>query len=290
MKIDLHIHSSASDGTFTPTEILNLIKVNNLSAFSITDHDTIEGNSEIIQTGLSESVNFLTGVEISSCLPNPFTSNGSFHILGYGFDINNTELNIALKKFQTARNDRNPRIISRLNNLGIDVSMPEVIEEAGGGLIGRPHMASLLLKKGHVSSIKGAFDTLLAKGQPAFVDKYRVDAENAIKLINNAGGIAVLAHPVSLEMSYKETEALLKTLSEMGLGGVETHYSNHSPEATKRYSEIACKSGMLITGGSDFHGSLKDDISIGTGRGDLNVPFNIYEKIMKALKKKRERV
>ena len=290
MKIDLHIHSTASDGSYTPAEILNLIKEFNICAFSITDHDTIDGNREILNSGLSESDNFLTGVEISSFPPEPFKSSGSFHILGYGFDINDTELNMALKKFQTAREERNPRIISTLNSLDIDISMAEVIEEAGGGLIGRPHMASVLLKKGHVGSIKEAFDTLLAKGRPAFVDKYRVNAENAIALINNAGGVAVLAHPVTMEMAYGETEALLKTLSEMGLGGIEAHYSNHSQEATKIYSMLARNTGLLVTGGSDFHGSLKDDISIGTGRGDLDVPFTLYETIMTALKKKRERV
>ncbi len=290
MNIDLHIHSSASDGSYAPAEILHLIKEHNLSAFSITDHDTIDGNMVLLDSGLSESDNFLTGVEISSYPPEPFISSGSFHILGYGFDPGNTELNAALKKFQTAREERNPQIISRLNNMGVDLCMEEVLKEAGGGLIGRPHMASLLLKKGYVSSIKEAFDTLLAKGKPAFVDKYRVNAGNAIKLINNAGGISVLAHPVSLEMAYDELSKLLKELTILGLDGLEAYYTNHSQEATERYCALAREAGLLVTGGSDFHGSLKDNVNIGTGKGSLKVPFNLYSKILLTLKQKRERV
>ncbi len=286
--IDLHIHSTASDGSYTPVEILQLVNKHRISAFSITDHDTIDGNIELMTQNLSESDNFLTGVEISSYPPDQFNCSGSFHILGYGFDLGNVDLNKALKHFQTAREERNPRIISRLNELGIDICMNEVVQESGGGLIGRPHIASVMLSKGYVTSIKEAFDTLLAKGKPAFVDKYRVNAENAIQLIHNAGGLPVLAHPVSLDMQFEETRELLKELKVYGLKGIEAYYSNHSQEATDRYCALAAEADLLVTGGSDFHGSLKDNVNIGTGKGNLYVPFSLYDRIAKELKQKRE--
>ncbi len=283
MNIDLHIHSSASDGSFSPAEILELVHKLNLGAFSITDHDTIDGNRDVLLSGIPESIDFLSGVEISSYPPEGFSSSGSFHILGYGIDIEDRALNQSLEKFQRAREDRNPKIISRLNNAGVAISMNEVIQEAGGGLIGRPHIANLLLKKGYVISIKDAFNKYLAKGELAFVDKYRIDCENAIKLIKNAGGIPVLAHPVTLGMEFSEIENFLKKLIKLGLLGIEAYYTNHSPEQTERYCQLADKLGLLVTGGSDFHGSLKDSVDIGTGNGDLNVPYHLYETLIKAL-------
>lgn len=283
MKIDLHIHSSASDGSFSPAEILNAVQKINLGAFSITDHDTIDGNKTVIKSGIPVSVNFLSGVEISSYPPEPFSSSGSFHILGYGIDIEDEPLNQSLLKFQKARNDRNPKIISKLNNLGIDISIEEVAAKAGAGLIGRPHIAKLLIEKGYAATVKEAFNKYLARGGAAFVDKYRIDCENAIKLIRNAGGIPVLAHPVTLGMEFPQTEILLKKMVEFGLLGIEAIYTTHSPEDTQKYCLLADKLGLLITGGSDFHGSFKDNVEIGTGNGNLNIPYHLYEKLITVL-------
>ena len=283
MKIDLHIHSSASDGSFSPAEILNVVQKINLSAFSITDHDTIDGNKDAIKSGIPASINFLSGVEISSYPPEPFSSSGSFHILGYGFDIEDIPLNQSLLKFQDARNARNPKIISKLNSIGINISMKEVVVKAGGGLIGRPHIASLLIEKGYAKNIKEAFNKYLAKGGAAFVDKYRIDCENAIKLIRNAGGIPEIAHPITLGMDLRQTEELLKKMVDLGLLGVEAIYTTHSPEDTKKYCLMAEKLGLLVTGGSDFHGSFKENIEIGTGSGSLDIPYHLYEKLILAL-------
>ncbi len=283
MKIDLHIHSSASDGSFSPAEILIAVQETNLGAFSITDHDTIDGNKYVIKSGIPATINFLSGVEISSYPPEPFSSSGSFHILGYGIDIEDEPLNQSLSKFQQARNDRNPKIISKLNNLGINISMEEVAAKAGGGLIGRPHIAMLLIEKGYVTTIKEAFNKFLAKGGTAFVDKYRIDCENAIRLIRNAGGIPVLAHPITLGMDAPQTEELLKKMIGFGLMGIEAIYTTHSPEDTKKFCLLADKLGLLVTGGSDFHGSFKDNVEIGTGSGNLEIPYHLYEKLIIAL-------
>lgn len=283
MEIDLHIHTTASDGSCSPAEILSQVIKLNLGAFSITDHDTLDGNRDPALSDIPEPVNFLSGVEISSYPPEPFVSSGSFHILGYGFDIEDAALNQSLQKFQDARENRNPKIISKLNTAGIDISMDEVIREAGDGLVGRPHIANVLLKKGYVDSIQDAFNRFLAKGQAAFVDKYRIDCENAIRLIREAGGLPVLAHPITLGIDFPELEELLKTMKQFGLAGLEACYTTHSPEKTKRYCQIAEELSLLVTGGSDFHGSFKENVDLGCGAGNLSVPYHLYETLIEAL-------
>lgn len=283
MIIDLHIHSTASDGTDSPSEIVQLVEKLQLKAFSLTDHDTIDGNKAVLSIDRPAPPFFLTGVEISSVPPEPFPTSGNFHILGYGFDITDAALNAALEKCQQARKERNPRIIDRLNTLGMTITMEEVLDEAGDGLAGRPHMASVLLKKGYISSIKEAFDKYLAKGCPAFVDKYRIDCKSAIEMIRSAGGVPVLAHPITLDMTRTETEGLIQCLTDFGLMGIEAYYTTHTESDTRFYLELAGKFNLLVTGGSDYHGALKDDIHIGTGKGGLNVPAGLYDAIVNEL-------
>jgi predicted metal-dependent phosphoesterase TrpH len=243
----------------------------------------LSGAREILTSGILNGLHFLSGVEISSIPPEPFISSGSFHILGYGIRLDDTGLNHALEIVQQARNDRNPKIIANLVQYGMDISMEEVVAEAGGQVIGRPHMASVLLKKGYVTSIKDAFNRFLAKGKPAYVEKYRMNCTEAIRVINHAGGIPVLAHPITLGMDMAELDRLLTVMCDMGLMGLEAYYSDHSPQKTKNYVALAVQKGLLVTGGSDFHGSYKADISLGSGKGDLCVPFCVYETLMKTI-------
>jgi predicted metal-dependent phosphoesterase TrpH len=254
-----------------------------LKAIAITDHDTLSGISEILCSVPTDDPFVLTGVEISSYPPDPFVSSGSFHILGFGIRVDNPGLNHALDIVQQARNDRNPKIISRLVDLGMDITMAEVTDEAGGQVIGRPHMANVLLRKGYVTSIKDAFNRFLAKGKPAFVDKYRMDCAEAIRVIRDAGGLPVLAHPVSLGMEMEELDRLLSVMAGLGLKGLEAYYSDHSPERTKEYIALAERHHLVITGGSDFHGTFKADIALGSGKGTLDVPFSVYENLRDAI-------
>lgn len=280
VRIDLHIHSTASDGTLTPREILSLAQHLKLGAISITDHDTIQGAKEAIDSGIPDSIKFMTGVEISTTPPSLFHFSGSFHILGYRISLDDSALNKSLKILQEARENRAPRIIERLSNLGIDLSMKDVTAVAGDGLIGRPHIAQVLVKKQAVSSINEAFDRYLGRGKPAYVDKYRIDCDQAIQMIINAGGIPVLAHPFLLNIRQDDVlENLICILKEMGLMGIEVYYPEHSSDLQRYYAEMATRYGLLITGGTDFHGSLKPDIKMGTGRGDLFVPYEVYEKL-----------
>ncbi len=283
VRIDLHIHSTASDGTCTPSEILTSAKTLGLGAIAITDHDTTDGSKEAVSMELSESFQFVTGVEISTTPP-IVNIQGSMHILGYCIRLDDPVLNQTLEKLQAARKNRNPQIITKLNSFGINITLSEVIKEVGEDRqLGRPHIARLMVKKGIVNSINEAFDKYLATGMPAYVDKYRVDCFSAIEIIQGAGGIPVLAHPVLLRMKKgKVFEEMVLSMKKKGLKGVEVYYPEHSKEDTEYYIEIAKKYDLLMTGGTDFHGSLKPSIQMGTGNGDLFVPYKRYEELIEA--------
>ncbi len=276
--VDLHIHSTASDGTLAPSQILELAHNLKLGALSITDHDTLDGPRQALAGGLPEKLGFLTGVEISTQRPAFLPGKGSCHILGYRIDLENKPLNETLQKLQTARKDRNPKILARLADLGMNISM-EAVQAAAGpkGQIGRPHIAQVMLNKGCVPSFSAAFDLYLATGMPAYVDKYRVDCARAIELIRAAGGIPVLAHPVLLGTpGGRLDETIVKALKEMGLMGIEAYYPEHTPSLREHYLRIAARHDLLVTGGTDFHGAFKPQIQMGSGKGDLCVPLEIF--------------
>ena len=284
MGIDLHIHSSASDGTLSPGEILETACSQNLRAIAITDHDSIDGAKEAFQAGIPQTLKFLTGVELSAAPP-PFLSHaGSFHILGYGIDLENAPLTRALQILQRARANRNPAIIERLNHLGLDITIGQVAEVVGDGQIGRPHIAKVMLQLGYVASIDDAFGRFLGHGQPAYVDKPRISCQQAVDIIKGAGGIAVLAHPFLLELDDPiEMDRLVASLKKMGFEGIEVYYPEHPPQATALYERLAKKYDLLMTGGTDYHGKLKPEIQMGSGTGHLHVPFVRYERLCAAL-------
>ena len=280
MSIDLHIHTTASDGTLTPEQVISQAHRLKLKAIAITDHDTVAGSKEALRSGIPPSLGFLTGVEISATPPPFYPGSGSFHLLGYSILLDDPSLNRTLEKLQLARKNRNPAIINRLNELGISITLEEVRKEAGEGQLGRPHIAQLMVKKKVVASIDEAFDRFLGTGKPAYVDKQRVDFDKAIKIIIDAGGVPVLAHPGLL--AYKnenQIDELIGKLKKTGIQGVEVYYSGHTPKETRLYAELARRHDLLMTGGSDFHGAIQPDIEMGSGRGDLIVPYELFEKL-----------
>jgi predicted metal-dependent phosphoesterase TrpH len=251
-----------------------------LLALSITDHDTIEG-ARLAETIRTDGAPFLlTGVEISTQAPARYAVNGSLHILGYGIDPNHQPLIAALDQLRQARDDRTPQIVQRLNQLGLDLSLEQVQAEIGDGTPGRPHIASVMVKAGMVSSINEAFDRYLGKNRPGYVDKERLDCGLAMDLIRKAGGVPVLAHPYLIQCDpQKGLISLVDALCEMGLGGIEAYYSQHPPEVVDFLINLAQERDLLITGGTDFHGKVTPDIELGTGEGGLHVPFELYEKL-----------
>jgi len=278
--IDLHIHSTASDGSLTPKEILDHAQNINLAAIAITDHDSIDGSRDALRAGIPSCFNFLTGVEISAAHPSFFPGSGSFHILGYNIRLDDPDLNQALNQLRQARKNRNPKIVKRLNEMGFQISLEEVRQTVGEGQMGRPHIAYTMMKKGFVKSVDEAFDKYLGAAKPAYVDKERIGCEDALKLIRNAGGVAVLAHPGLLNIADESRlEKLMQDLIDMGMGGMEVYYPEHSPEQIRRYTELAKKYSLLITGGTDFHGSVTPEIKMGSGKGELFIPYQLYEKL-----------
>ena len=279
--IDLHIHTTASDGTLTPQEIISYAHQLKLKAIAITDHDTVAGSREALRNGIPPSIKFLTGVEISATPPPFYPGSGSFHLLGYSIRLNDPILNQTLEKLQQARKNRNPTIISRLNKLGISITLDEVRKEAGEGQLGRPHIGQLMVKKGVVPSIDAAFDQFLGNGRPAYVDKQRVECFKAIEMIRDAGGVPVLAHPGLLDYrDENHLDELIANLKIAGIEGLEVYYSEHTPNQTRLYTALAHRHGLLMTGGSDFHGDIQPEIEMGSGRGDLIVPYELFERLI----------
>jgi len=281
--IDLHIHSNASDGTYPPQKIIQTARHLGLKAIAITDHDTLEGSRQAESSIIPSDISILTGVEISTQAPAGIKIDGSLHILAYDIDLDSTSLQNALVDLQEARNKRIPRIVAQLQHEGIAIELEQVRSEVGHGTPGRPHIAQVLIKSGMAATMDEAFDKYLAKGRPGYVKKYRIDCRQAIGLIRESGGIAVLAHPYLI--GAEQLPSLLDILVPSGLRGIEAYYPEHGPEDVSRYLALAEKYSLLVTGGSDFHGDIMPDIQMGSGRGDLFVPFAVYESIVSHRKK-----
>lgn len=265
-RIDLHLHTTHSDGSLRPSDVLTLAKQANVSALAITDHDITTGIPEAMATGETLGIEVIPGVEISS-----FDGKSELHILGYCVRWQDVEFNRRLATLRESRHRRNPLIIERLREAGLDVTYEEVRALAGTESVGRPHIAQLLMQKKYVSSAKEAFDRYLAEGRPAYVARELPTPAEAISWIREAKGVAILAHPTWVKESGEGLRTCVTTLKEAGLGGIEVHYSTHSKSQTAGYLDLAHRLDLLITGGSDFHGLTKPDIEVGSGRGDLKV-------------------
>ena len=276
--VDLHLHTTASDGVMSPSGIVRYAKAKELQAIAVTDHDTIEGLEEAVGEGKKIGFEVIPGIEISAEF-----SPGSMHLLGYFLDIHHPLLVEKLKYLQEARAARNPKIVEKLNRLGVRISYEDVVKASGGGQVGRPHFAQVLLDKGYVRSIQEAFERFLKKGAPAYADKFRFKASEAINFINGANGIAVLAHPNTLGMNGNAGfEALLLQLVKEGLRGIEVYYPEHSPADVARYKLIAEKLDLVLTGGTDYHGIEGSELDIGIGRGGMRLPYSIVEQLKAA--------
>jgi predicted metal-dependent phosphoesterase TrpH len=276
-RIDLHLHTTYSDGSLTPSEVLALAQKAHVSSLAITDHDTVDGIPDALNAGAQYGIEVIPGIEISSRY-----GEGELHVLGYFLDWKDEGLRAELDRLKETRHVRNPRIIQKLNELGLDITYDEVRNLAGNASVGRPHIARVLMNKGYVTSAKEAFNRYLADGAAAHVPRDLPDPVRAIAMIRAAKGVAVLAHPVWADRGPTRIYALCEQLKEGGLQGIEVHYSTHKPEQTQEYLNTARQLGLLVTGGSDFHGLTKPDIEVGSGRGTLNVSPALLEPLRKA--------
>ena len=280
--IDLHTHTTASDGSYTPSEVVFAAYESGLAAVAITDHDNINGIEEAFKAGKGLPIEVVPGVEISV----DAGFRGGMHMLGYCIDPSEPRLVAALERLQQARAERNPQVVEKLNQLGLDITMDEVRACAGQGQIGRPHFAQVIIEKGYAKNRAEAFNRWLGADKPAYVPKFKFKPDVAISLLRGAGGVPVLAHPGLLKLAFLRLESLIRELMELGLEGVEAIYSEHNQALRKRLSDLAARLGLVITGGSDFHGDPKPDIKLGYGLGDLRVP----KSLLMPLKQRAEKV
>lgn len=265
--IDLHTHSTCSDGSDSPTRIIDLASAAGCSAVALTDHDGLAGIDEARARAGEVGIDFVPGCEVS-CRFSP----GTMHVLCYFAEPGEGPLQDQLERLRSDRDTRNDRLIARLNELGIPITEELLREEAADATLGRPHFAAVLVRLGAVESYQDAFDTLLAKGGPAYFPKAFIDAPTTIAAAGGSGALTVLAHPLSLGLEPAELERQIAELAHAGLAGVECWYGRYSPEERTGLVEIAARYDLVATGGSDFHGTYKPDLSLGTGTGDLDVP------------------
>ena len=274
MAVDLHTHSRVSDGSDSPTELMANAAIAGLNAVALTDHDTLGGLDEAQIEADRLGIRLVRGVELSV-----EWDRGGMHmvVLFLGQD---GPLQARLSYLQQARSTRNEHMVALLQSLEYDISLDEVIDESGGGVVGRPHMAAILVRKGYFPDPPAVFDQLLGNGQPGYLSRVRLQPHDAIKLARASGGVPIIAHPHTLGLDraseYAETMA---DLAEAGLGGIECFYGDYEPERQADLAAATRAFGLIPSGGSDYHGTYKEGLLLGTGRGDLHVHDHVLEEL-----------
>lgn len=266
--IDLHLHTTCSDGQLTPAELLAVVRERELVAFSVTDHDTIEGYRQMTQIVRGGDPELLSGVELSV-----FMGERDLHLLAYLFDPDSDEFNASLDHFQEIRNQRGALMVEKLNHQGIQITFEAVEKAAGGGVIGRPHIAQALLELGAITHFEEAFQKYIGHDCPAYVPKSKLKPEDAIPLVHRAGGVAVAAHPFVDDMYVH-----LERLAAMGLDGVEVYHYAHSRQQRKQLKKMARRFGLIQSGGSDFHGRSNHESSVGAQEVPAEIMTDLHQR------------
>ena len=274
--IDLHVHSNCSDGTFSPAKLVQYAAQKGLKAFALTDHDTTNGIPEALEEGSRLGVEVIPGIELS-------TNYGGkdIHIVGLGIDIEDYHFQEELKRFQNSRDIRNLKMIAKLQEAGIDISYESMRTAFSDAVWTRAHFARYLLDRKYVRSMPEAFDRYLGDYAPCFVPREKVTPFQAIRLIHQGKGAAILAHPLLYHLSNANLEKLVTELKHAGLDGLEAVYSTNKWVDETNMTHLAKRHHLKISGGSDFHGSNKPDIDLGTGKGNLKIPYELLEKLLK---------
>lgn len=272
--VDLHVHSTYSDGTDTPSEIVSKALSKGLKAIALTDHDTVEGVDDILSAAAGTGLEIVPGIELSTEYKGK-----DIHILGLYINTYDKDFLTSLETFRDSREGRNEKMCENLRQMGIDISMDVLRGENPDCVITRSHMGDFLLKHGYVSTKREAFERFIGDHCKAFVPREKISPEMAVTLIKKAGGIAVLAHPILYKMSKAELGILITLLKEKGLDGIEAVYSEYTPADERLIKKYAADCELLLTGGSDYHGSAKPDIDLGCGKGHLFVPEEFLDKL-----------
>ncbi len=284
--VDLHIHSICSDGYFSPEELVAFAEKAGLVAIALADHDNVDGISRAIQASIESGIEIIPAVELSS----QWLHYTDMHLLGYGFDYQDPYLLRALTEFQEFRANRNQQIVERVNQKLADEKRqpidPVAVRQLAGGTIGRPHIAQALRQAGYVANNNEAFERYLV---PCNVSKCYFPAAEAIRLIHGSGGIVVLAHPPYVTRDRRKLEALVVELVSLGLDGIEAYNNGSDLEDTDWLIKLARQHGLIVTGGSDFHGDTGSTIEVGRGIRGIRVPYGCVEEIKTALKKRQVR-
>ncbi len=271
-RIDLHTHSICSDGAQTPTDVVRTAAQAGLAAIALSDHDTIEGVQEAMDAGRSMGVEVIPAVELSA------QSETELHILGYFIDIHNKKLQEAMAYALKVRDERQEETCRKLNEQGFSITMEEARAEAHGNpVLCRAHFAQIMVRKGYAPSVKEAFSKYLSVGCYAYSNRQALTGPEAVSLIREAGGIAVAAHLHLIKMPDDQLREYLRSLIPYGLDGVEGYYTDYTPDMEQRYRTMAKELGLVISGGTDYHGANKPHISIGKGRGELEIPYCVLD-------------
>lgn len=272
--IDLHVHSTFSDGSCTPEELVDKAVAAGLTAMALTDHDGMMGVDRFLAACATRGLRGIPGVEISVDF-----GGGTMHMLGYFIDHRNSGIDEALAKLRNGRSERNAQILETLNRIGLTLTWEEVSSLALEDVVGRPHFAQAMIKRGYVKTKDEAFELYLGKGKPGYVDRFRFTVEQSISMIRDAGGVPVLAHPFTLNLGRRRLRTLLAELASKGLQGIEAYYSEHNADQQRFCISTARDLGLAVSGGSDFHGAMNPEIRQGVGFGNLSIPDELVERL-----------
>ena len=276
--IDLHVHSTASDGTYAPAALVDLAIRQQLCAIAITDHDSIDGIKEAQTAALHTDLEVIPGVELSTEY-----EGCEIHVVGLYIDPEHPALKKQLSDFRNLRDNRNVLMAERLAQEGFAITYEALAESFPDCVLTRAHIARYLLNTGQVKSLSEVFDKYIGDGCKCYIDRPKVSPMEAVSLIHQAGGLAFLAHPCLYKLKRKELLLLLDNMQAAGLDGIEAIYSCNQGSDEKDFCQLANERGLLVSGGSDFHGSNKPYIKLGTGKGTLKVTYNLLEQIRQRL-------
>lgn len=273
--IDLHSHSTASDGTDSPTELVSGAASAGLAALAVTDHDTVSGLDEACAAGKAYGVKVIRGCELAAVTPY-----GEVHLLGLWLPPNPARLERTLALVRDGREDRNREMVERFRNAGYAITYDEFLSLVGGETAARPHMARLLVAKGICKSPREAFERFLAEGKPMFVPRTLPTPEEAVAVLKEEGATVVFAHPMLVKAPLDWLESLVKNLADTGLDAIEAYHAEHDAKAVRRAESIARRYKLALSGGSDYHGGARPDVALGKGKGNLRIPYALLEALL----------